>query len=249
MAALTAEGAKTVGADVAASLTDGESSGTAGTAPPPLRRRRAALLALLVAALAVLASTDRLHRPILQVLAWAAGIIAAHPIAGALLFLLLSALSAMLAFVSTAVLVPAALLAWGKAPTLALLWAGWILGGATAYGLACGLGRPLAARLASASTVERYERRLSRHSSFGLVLLFQLALPSEIPGYVLGLARYPFGRYLAAVALGELPYAVGTVYLGSELLRGNALLLVALGAAGLLLSLGAFRLLHQRLAR
>lgn len=185
----------------------------------------------------------------LTLLSWAAGIIAAHPLAGALLFVLLSALSAMLAFVSSAVLVPSALLAWGSTPTLLLLWAGWILGGLAAYGLARSLGRPLAARLASAGTLERYEQRLSRHSSFGLVVLFQLALPSEIPGYVLGLARYPPGRYLAAVALAELPYALGTVYLGHELLEGNALLLLGLGAGGLALSLGAFRRLHQRLAR
>src|SRR5688572_31735505 len=48
---------------------------------------------------------------------WAEGIMNAHPLAGAAVFFLFSGLSAMLAFTSSAVLVPSANLVWGKLVT------------------------------------------------------------------------------------------------------------------------------------
>jgi hypothetical protein len=56
---------------------------------------------------------------------WAEGVMSAHPVLGAILFLALTAVSAILAFASTVVLVPAASEAWGTPLTFALLWAGW----------------------------------------------------------------------------------------------------------------------------
>lgn len=68
--------------------------------------------------------------------------------------------------------------------------------------------------------------------SFGHVLLFQLAVPSEIPGYVLGLAGCRFRTYVAAMVLGELPFAIGAVYLGESFLQRNYILLLATGIGG-----------------
>jgi len=90
--------------------------------------------------------------------------------------------------------------------------------------------------------------QVSQRAPFGLVLLFQFALPSEVPGYVLGIVRYHFGRYIAALSIVELPFAVGTVYLGAGLLARRAILIISIGAAGALLIALAFHLLHKRLA-
>ena len=76
-------------------------------------------------------------------------------------------------------------------------------------------GRPLVTAPTSASALEWYESRLSRNAPLGLVLLFQLALPPEVPGYLLGLPRYHFWKYLGALALAELPYAVATILSGN----------------------------------
>ena len=51
---------------------------------------------------------------------------------GAVLFVVMSAAAAMLAFFSTAVLVPVAVVTWGQTGTFVLLWVGWILGGVCA---------------------------------------------------------------------------------------------------------------------
>jgi uncharacterized membrane protein YdjX (TVP38/TMEM64 family) len=208
---------------------------------------RALFLGLLLVGLALLASSEAFQSTLQRVLVKAEPVIAEHPFWGVSLFVVLSALSAMLAFFSSAVLLPVALHTWGKLLCVLLLWGGWMLGGALAYGIARFWGRPVVRRFASEDVLAQYEERLSRHSSFGLVLLFQLAVPSEIPGYVLGLARYGLRRYLLVLALAELPYAVGTVYLGQSLLEQRTFLLLGLGTLGILFSAWAVRTLRRRL--
>ncbi len=208
---------------------------------------RALVLALLLVGLALLASSEAFQSALHGVLAAAEPIIARHPVWGALLFILLSALSAMVAFFSSALLLPVALHVWGKTVCVLLLWVGWMLGGACAYGIARLWGRPLVRRLTSPSLLARYEERLSRRTPFGVVLLFQLSVPSEIPGYVLGLARYGLRRYLLVLALAELPYAVGTVYLGVSILEQHTVLLLGLGLLGILFGVWAFHTLRRRL--
>jgi len=198
--------------------------------------------------LAVLATSDTLHDLLLRVIAVAESVIRAHPGWGISLFIILAALSAMLAFFSTALIVPVAVYTWGNGATIALLFAGWLLGGMCAYAVGRFLGRPVVNALTSGAALARYEALVSQRAPFGLVLLFQFALPSEVPGYVLGIVRYHFGRYIAALSIVELPFAVGTVYLGAGLLARRAILIISIGAAGALLIALAFHLLHKRLA-
>jgi uncharacterized membrane protein YdjX (TVP38/TMEM64 family) len=95
--------------------------------------------------------------------------------------------------------------------------------------------------------LRRVERRIRADTPFGLILLFQLGLPSEIPGYVLGLARYSFGKYLLALALAELPYTIATVYLGASFVSAQSGLVLAVGLSIAALSVGAFYLLRKRM--
>jgi len=117
-----------------------------------------------------------------------------------------------------------------------------------AYALGYTLGRPAAKAFLPAATLSRYEDRISRRAPFAVVWLFQLALPSEVPGYLMGLMRYPFPRYLLALLLAELPWAVGTVYLGESFLDRQLVVFLGLGIAGALLMALLLRLLHDRLA-
>ncbi len=166
-------------------------------------RARAVVLILFVIALATIASQDALHDALLRTLAAARTVIMQHPVIGAALFVLLAALSAMLAFFSSAVLVPVGVYVWGTTLCALLLWAGWIFGGICAYAVGRNLGQAVVARLTSRRRLTRYRNAISNSAPFGLVFLFQLALPSEIPGYVLGMASYPMSRYLLALALAS----------------------------------------------
>jgi uncharacterized membrane protein YdjX (TVP38/TMEM64 family) len=218
-----------------------------GEAPVLPIHARALVLGLLVVGLVALASSGTVHEEMLEAFEAAKVIMARHPLLGPALFVVLAGLSAMLAFFSTAVLVPAAVYAWGPVVTAVLLWLGWMLGGLGAYTLAAVVGRPAMRWLSHGHPFAAYQKRLRRETPFGLVLLFQLALPSEIPGYVLGLARYPLHRYLAALAIAEVPYAVGTMLLGESFVTRRVWLLVALGAAAVVAAVLLGRALRRRL--
>lgn len=214
----------------------------------PRPAARAAILALLVVALIALASSRAIHSAVVSALGVSNDIIARHSILGPVIFVLLAALSAMLAFFSSAVLVAPAVLAWGPARSIALLWLGWMLGGIAAYSVARLLGRPLVRSLVSRKGFEHYAQRLTRETPFTAVLLVQLSLPSELPGYLLGLVRYPPHRYLAALAIAELPYAVATVMIGEGFVERRLVLLPLFGALAVIGVVLFARALRRKLA-
>lgn len=207
--------------------------------------RRMVVLAALVAAATLVATSDFAHVLVLRALDVSRGVILEHPLAGKGLFVLLSILSAMLAFFSTAIVVPVAVYAWGNITTFALLWISWLIGGAFSYSIGRTIGRGVARWLVDAKRFDYYASRISHDASFATVLLFQLALPSEVPGYVLGAVRYRFWKYLLVLALSELPFALGAVYLGDSFVNRNYGLFIAIGLAGVLATAIAFRRLHH----
>lgn len=186
---------------------------------------RRAVLAALVVAIAVgivfLWQSETIDRALDAALKWAAALIKNHPTGGVIVFVMVAGLSAMLAFFSAALLVPAAAAAWGKLLAALLLWAGWMAGGAVAYVIGRFLGRSVVKRIASKDKLARYDKLITARSRWWMVFVFQLAVPSEIPGYLAGLTRYRFGGYLLALGLAELPYAVGSVYLGESFRERN----------------------------
>jgi uncharacterized membrane protein YdjX (TVP38/TMEM64 family) len=198
-------------------------------------RRLATLLALVVLA-TVIAATEPLHRAARTAIELAEPIIQRHAVAGAVVYVLLSALSAMVVFFSAAVITPVAIDAFGPLTALLLLWIGWVLGGMSAYAIGRFLGRRVVSWFVDPKKLHQYELRAQRLVLFRHVLLFQLAVPSEVPGYVLGLAGCRFRTFAAAMALGELPFAIGAVYLGESFLERNYVLLLTIGIAGVVFS-------------
>lgn len=212
-----------------------------------LNPRRALALLLLLAAAALLLSVEPVHAVLLWLLAASEPVIVAHPVAGAVVFVLLSALTAMIVFFSAALLVPVAIYSWGPALTMLLLWLGWLLGGICAYAIGRGLGRPLVATVGATRLLAAWRERLPERLPFPLVLLVQLALPSEIPGYLFGLLRLRFSTYIAALALAEIPFVIGTVLVGDSVVQQRGWMLLVLGVLGAGLSVYALLLLRRRI--
>lgn len=204
-------------------------------------KRRLAILLVLVLVATAVAANGPLHRGALSVIALARPVLLEHPVAGAVLFVLLSAMSAVVFFFSTALITPVAVEAFGPLVTLLLLWLGWFLGGLTAYAIGRRFGHRVVGWFVEPQRLRDYERRARRVVSFRHVLLFQLAVPSEIPGYVLGLAHCRFRTFASAMALGELPFAAGAVYLGESFLERNSLLMLTIGITGIAFSWMMFR--------
>ncbi len=212
-----------------------------------LRLRRVAALAVLVAAAGLVIASDTLHGRLAAAVAWGDGLIARAPIAGMAAFVVLSALSAMFAFFSSGLISPVAISAWGTLVTLGLLWLGWLLGGAVTYAVGRFLGRSAAALFVDDATLALWESRVTSRAHVSRVLLFQVAMPSEILGYVLGLVRYSFGTYMAVLAVTEIPYALAVVYLGESFLAGNATTFVLIGAAVVATTSGLYYVVRRRL--
>jgi uncharacterized membrane protein YdjX (TVP38/TMEM64 family) len=202
------------------------------------------LTALLAIALTLLL-LPAIHDRLLRAIADAGELIRHRPAVGMLTFVLLAALSAMLAFVSSAVLIPVAVHVWGPVTCAFLLWTGWFLGGIAAYAVGRYLGRPIVERLVRPAAIARYERWARSGPTLVPILLLQLAVPSDVAGYVFGLVRCRFPMFLVALAVAEVPYALGAVYLGVSFLEGKVLSLMLVGIGGVLLSWWALRRLHR----
>lgn len=187
----------------------------------PWRRVAGRLTALLLvlAAAAVVVTSEGVRAQLQDVMQHTSAVIREYPLLGALLFVLVSALSAMVMFFSSVVLVPVGIEAWGEIGCLLLLWLGWFLGGVLTYTIGRRFGRPVVARLIAEQDLRTFEQRMSRNTGFVAALLVQLAFPSDVVGYVFGLLQFPRRIYLAALLCAELPYAAGTVFLGAAVLE------------------------------
>lgn len=185
---------------------------------------------------AFFALTPSVREGIDLAIAWAKQLMESHKVEGGAVFFLFSALSAMLAFASSAILVPPANLAWGQALTFLLLWGGWVTGAIATYWIGR-LAFPLLPHSGFQEKLKKYQDYASRRMSFWMVLLFCIAIPSEIPGYLFGSLRYPFWKFLAAMATAEIGYALGAVIAGEGLLIDKPFFVLAVVGAFVLVAL------------
>ena len=211
------------------------------------RRRRAAFLLVAAVAAILVVSAEGLHRRVVELLSLAEPVIAAHPYWGAIVFVALSALGAILIFVSSWLLVPVGVQAWGPLWCFVLLWIGWFIGGVVTYAIGRYLGRPVVRRLLPESVIARYEGRIPAGGRFLPALLVTVSVPSDIAGYFFGLVRYPVPVYFAALLAGEVPYGLGAVWLGDAFLQRRlaALLMGTAIAAAVLYLLRSRRIRLQ----
>ncbi len=172
----------------------------------------------------------------------------AMPIIGVFIFLALTVLSVMFLFFSSVWLVPVAVSVWGSFTTTLLLLSGWLLGSIFSYLLGRYAGYPILKYFISSKKLNYYNDLFLKDSSLLLVFLLRFILPSEIPGYALGIARFNFQKYLWVTILAEIPYAFVTVYAIRAIVNRNPIVLgliicIWLSATALLI-----RLLYKKFA-
>lgn len=188
--------------------------------------RSFAFLFLCIAALALI--TYGLRDELLAMVVWVGETIREAPVLGALIFFFASACSVLFLFLSSVLLVPSAVLAWGKWLTFLLLSLGWLFGWIAAYAI----GRFFRDRMFVEKTLSKQHFKnssfLSGELPFTFVLIVICSLPAEITGYALGAVRYPFRYFLLALALVEIPFAYLIVFIGEAFFRENAGLLIGL---------------------
>ena len=156
----------------------------------------------------------------------------AHQTLGILVFMTLAAVSAMLAPFSSLPLIPVAIILWGGAWTIAFLVAGWLVGHTITYAFGYYAGYPVVKKFIAFEKIEQLSRKFSKKSEFLLVLLFRLAMPAEMAGYVLGTARYDFSKYFLATFIAEIPLAIITVYASEALIKREPMILAIVVVTG-----------------
>lgn len=144
---------------------------------------------------------------------------AEFPLATYAIFLSLTILSTLLSPFSSVFLVPFAVAIWGSMVTFLLLLSGWVVGGIVAYFIGKYLGYEILKKILP-SRFESYRDGVARKTKFWMVLLVRLVTPSET-GYLFGIMRFSFFKYVVATSLSELPYAVLTVYFSSAIITQN----------------------------
>lgn len=157
-----------------------------------------------------------------------------HPFLGGLIFFGISIVAVLVSPFSSVPLVPSAIMAWGSLVTFFLMLPAWIIGGLLAY-YAGSLSREKIIRhYISFVKIDYYKNRISPHSQFWLVLLFRLAIPSEVAGYTLGIVRYDFWKYFLITIITELPLALVVVYSGTILIKGKILLFAVVAGVAII---------------
>jgi uncharacterized membrane protein YdjX (TVP38/TMEM64 family) len=184
-----------------------------------------ALLFLFVAALALL--TYGFRDELVAVVEGLGETIRDAPVWGAIIFFVASACSVLFLFLSSVLLVPSAILAWGKWLTFLILAAGWLCGWMATYAI----GRFFHDRAFVEKLSDQHISNstfLSGKLPFSFVLIVVSSLPAEIVGYALGAVRYPFRSFFLALALVEIPFAFLIVFIGESFFLENVGLLIGL---------------------
>lgn len=213
----------------------------------PLHHRRVIFLVVFLAVVAAVTTSDVVHDAFVDVLRTAESVMRAYPRAGMAIFVLLAAMSAMLSFFSSSALVPIGVFVWGPTTTGLLLWIGGVSGGSFGYWFARTLGRRIVKRLVPEAPFRRYETFFRERARWQTILLFRVALQSELPSYVLGALRYPFPKYLPMMILAELPYVIFVTYLGQSLIDRNGMIFAIALLLGVSLTVVAFRALQREM--
>ena len=183
-----------------------------------------------------------------KVAEWAEGIMRAHRVGGAAVFFALTAVSALLTFASSIILVPPATEVFGNPVTFLLLWGGWMVGSIAAYAIGY-FARPLLVRLVDKKKLAEYQALVSKRMKFWVALVFCFAAQSELSGYVLGGLGYSFWKFVAAIGIAEAVFAFGVIVAGDSILEAKPGVVAAAVGIMLAVAIGAGILLKRRSAR
>jgi len=93
--------------------------------------------------------------------------------------------------------------------------------------------------------IEKWILKLESRMTFLLLLLFRLATPSET-GYLFGIFRYNFWKYLLITFLSELPITFLIVYTSDAFVQNNWRLFTILFSSGIILILLVYYIFTRR---
>ncbi len=209
-------------------------------------KKKLILLVLIVVGALIFWSSSMLQDEYWQLVSFFENNATARPILSIFIFLVLTIISIMFLFFSSVFLVPIAVSVWGSLATVLLLLVGWLVGAIFSYTLGRYAGFPVLKYFVPLRKLDYYRDLFSRNSSFLLLFLMRFTVPSEIPGYALGISRLHFLKYLLVTVLAEIPYAFVTVYAIGAILNKDPIVLGIIIFTWLLATILLARLLYKK---
>ena len=163
-----------------------------------------------------------------------------------LVFVLTSALAALISPLTNIPLVPIATLIWGPVPTIIFLLTGWLIGDIIAYIIGRYFGYKAVSYFVSKEKLDDWSNMVKKRTTFTTALLLRIALPAEL-GYAFGIIRYPLNLYIFITFLSELPFAIISTYASEAVLSGDTLKFFGLIGILITVIIIAFRTTHSDL--
>jgi uncharacterized membrane protein YdjX (TVP38/TMEM64 family) len=172
------------------------------------QRREYLWLAIVGAALITSIVLVRMHEDSIK------SFIDEKPFLGAMLYIALNIVDAVLAPGATLPLIPVAAHAWGPVPAAIVTTVGWTVGSLIAFLIARQWGYPIVKKLTSMERLRQMKKYIPEDLFWSIVVL-RLFMPMDIMSYVLGLfTDIGWSRYVIATALGVAPMAFVLAYVG-----------------------------------
>jgi uncharacterized membrane protein YdjX (TVP38/TMEM64 family) len=162
-----------------------------------------------------------------------------------ILFLLISALAALISPFTNIPLIPVAVVIWGVVPTTILLLFGWLIGDIIAYFIGRYLGEPAIRYIVSADKFDNLVRVVKERTNFFTAFLLRLTLPAEL-GYMFGIIRYNFFAYLIITFFAELPFAIISTYTSDAILAGDTTKFFEFIGILCLILFGLYKIIHKK---
>ena len=167
-----------------------------------------------------------------------------NPFRGAVLYVILNVLDAVIAPGATLPLIPVAARAWGRVPAALITTAGWTLGSLVAFLIARRWGYPVVKKLTSRERIRQMGKYIP-DDLFASIVLLRLIMPMDVMSYVLGLLTdISWSRYVLATAMGLTPSAFVLAYLG-KLPHAYDIIMFGVGAAVVLAAALVSRRKHK----
>jgi uncharacterized membrane protein YdjX (TVP38/TMEM64 family) len=159
---------------------------------------------------------------------------------GPLVLLLGFMIQAVLPVIPALILILVSLLAYGPVNGFFIVYLGTLLGAAAGYGLGYGVGDPLIRALAGERHRDRAHAFATEQGLRGVLLIRLMpVLSSDLMNLVAGATRMPFGRFMAATALGALPVTLFITVLSHATTGSPARLGLGLALLSLVVGLAA----------
>ncbi len=192
-------------------------------------------------------SSAALQEQYAQLVVFLEGHAASQPVLSVFIFLVFTILSVMFFFFSSFLVVPVAVSVWGSFTTTMLLLLGWFIGAIFSYAIGRYAGYPILQYFISEAKLNYYDRLFSENYSLLSIFLLRFTFPSEIPGYMLGVLRFHFYKYLWITILAEVPYAFVTVYAFNAILKKDPLVLGSIIGVWLLAVAILVKLIYRKI--